>query len=111
MSQLLLVCLLVLSSSQVFAWEKNVDRPGSDFENFPIENDPSVCEQFCRIKKRCVAWTFVRMKPQEGKNAHCWLKDRIPNRTNNSCCISGTKRKHQSRGQPIDSGPELIPID
>lgn len=76
--------------------EDNVDRPGSDYSSFDL-NDPApnsfggpvdACRIQCERDAACRAWTFVR-KGVQGPKARCWLKNRIPNAVSNGCCTSG----------------------
>src|SRR5262245_21092268 len=104
---LLLTCFLFLASSQAFGWENNMDLPGYDYRNFEVSS-PSRCEQICDKEERCWAWTYVRPGVQ-GANARCWLKDRVPRPTRNSCCISGSF-KPRDEGARIDPGSASNPV-
>ena len=71
--------------------EQNVDRPGSDFQNFALPAaDPSLCERACRDSGACRAFTYVRPGGQ-GPNARCSLKNSVPQAVQNGCCISGVR--------------------
>jgi hypothetical protein len=71
--------------------EYDVDRPGSDFQNFDLQAaNPALCRDACLADGRCVAFTYVRPGIQ-GPNARCWLKNAMPNATSNACCISGVR--------------------
>ena len=69
---------------------RNTDRPGSDYNNFEIGGTPDQCRTPCLKDARCQAWTFVKPGIQ-GRRAHCWLKDRVPEAVPNPCCTSGTR--------------------
>ncbi|HEY4975698.1 MAG TPA: PAN domain-containing protein [Steroidobacteraceae bacterium] len=69
---------------------RNTDRPGSDYNNFEIGGTPDQCRMPCLKDARCQAWTFVKPGIQ-GRRAHCWLKDRVPQAVSNPCCVSGTR--------------------
>jgi hypothetical protein len=90
-----LVLGLSLSLIPPGAWaqsfERNVDRPGSDYRNFNIDGSPAACQAACGRDDECRAWTYVRAGYQ-GPLPRCWLKFRIPSPTGNQCCISGVMR-------------------
>lgn len=90
--------------------EEGVDRPGGDYEDFPIGVLPKktksgtaavpslkplssrrICRKACVDDARCMAWTFV--KGDESTRPHCWLKDRVPAPTTDSCCDSGIRQR------------------
>ncbi len=70
--------------------EYGVDRPGKDYKNFNIANDPLICKKHCLNEANCRAWTFVRPGHQ-GPSARCWLKTAVPAAKNAPCCVSGEK--------------------
>lgn len=71
--------------------EYGIDRPGMDYTNFTISNDPKICRNRCLSEGRCKAWTFVRPGHQ-GPSARCWLKATVPAANNAPCCVSGVKQ-------------------
>jgi len=70
--------------------EANIDRPGSDYNNFDLTSaDPSLCKAACeKDGPKCLAWTFVKPGVQ-GPSARCWLKNSVPPAFTNNCCTSG----------------------
>lgn len=69
--------------------EHGYNRRGSDYTNFPIKTgSPITCQKACEEDSSCQAWTYVRPGIQ-ANTAMCWLKDTIPGRTLDACCISG----------------------
>jgi hypothetical protein len=65
---------------------------GFDYRGFALDAGEWVqCRSACKAESACLAWTFVRPDVQ-GPKAHCWLKNKIPPPTPNSCCISGIER-------------------
>ena len=73
------------------SWEPGIDRPGSDYRNFTLANDqPGLCARQCEQERRCAAYTYVKPGIQ-GPKARCWLKDSVPRRVANDCCVSGVK--------------------
>lgn len=74
------------------ALEYDVDRPGSDYNNFDLNAaDPALCMQSCQGDPNCRAFTYVKPGVQ-GPNPRCWLKNQIPTATPNQCCVSGVVR-------------------
>jgi len=73
------------------SFEKNRDRPGSDYRRFEIANpQPALCQQACNNESKCRAWTYVKPGVQ-GNKARCWLKNDVPSAKVSSCCVSGVK--------------------
>jgi len=70
--------------------ENDTDRGGSDYRSFFLnERNPGLCQDACvKDNNRCRAWTYVRPGVQ-GEKPVCFLKDRVPNTSANTCCISG----------------------
>jgi hypothetical protein len=73
--------------------EQNVNRQGGDYRNFevPIERYQS-CLEACEADGKCKAYTYVRQGVQRRKSV-CWLKDSIPAKDPNRCCVSGVIRQ------------------
>ncbi len=71
--------------------EYGVDRPGQDYRSFPLAKPvPQLCRTECARDPDCKAFTYVKPSFQ-GANAVCWLKNAVPDRNANECCISGVK--------------------
>lgn len=70
--------------------ENDTDRGGSDYRSFFLDrNEPALCQDAClKEGDRCRAWTYVRPGVQAEKPV-CYLKDRAPATSANTCCISG----------------------
>ena len=93
--------------SQVLAAEWGIDRPGGDYKNFNLPADqPSLCEQACNAEAQCKAWTFVRPGVQ-GPSARCWLKNMVPPKVVDSCCVSGKKQVAASTFEPNTDRPGM----
>jgi hypothetical protein len=70
----------------------NTDLRGSSYRNFELSADNwSLCQGACKADTQCLSWTYVHPGLQ-GPNARCWLKNKIPQATANSCCTSGIER-------------------
>jgi hypothetical protein len=72
-------------------FESDIDRPGSDYNNFDLAaDDPNLCKEACENDRpQCRTWTFVKAGFQ-GPNPRCWLKNAIPPAFTNNCCTSGS---------------------
>jgi hypothetical protein len=66
--------------------------PGSDYNHFPVQNDDLyTCVNACRNDAQCQAFTYV-----QGPQAHCWLKNTVPGKSPDNCCLSGVKKPQPS---------------
>lgn len=68
--------------------EAGVNRPGLDFRQMSVGNDPAQCRGACEADGKCRAWTFVRPGIQS-VSAQCWLKHSVPSPVASNCCTSG----------------------
>jgi hypothetical protein len=67
------------------------DRPGGDYQSSPVPSgDPADCALACERDRRCRAWSFNYPTDVTG-SAVCWLKNSVPPRTEDSCCVSGVR--------------------
>jgi len=67
------------------------DRPGGDYFNTTVASgDPEDCALLCERDRRCRAWTFS-YPSVAGGSAVCWLKNTVPQRVPESCCVSGVR--------------------
>jgi hypothetical protein len=71
--------------------EDKINRPGSDFKNFPTDGWKT-CEAACAENNVCASWTYVRPGVQ-GPTGHCWLKSRVARPVSDVNTISGVKYK------------------
>jgi len=78
-----------VAQSKFFSFERNVDRPGSDFSNTASES-AEACSFACQLVNHCRAWTFVRPGIQ-GPSGRCFFKDPAPQARRNPCCTSGVR--------------------
>jgi len=71
--------------------EPNTNRFGNDYRNITMDvPDPDLCRTECEKDPKCRAFTYVKPGIQ-GPKARCWLKDRVPAASANSCCVSGSR--------------------
>src|SRR5499425_3568698 len=85
------LCVALCGAPLPAAGQAGFDRPGGDYTGAVERSaDPAACAARCDREPRCRAWSFV-YPGAAGQNAVCWLKNRVPARTENSCCVSGIK--------------------
>src|ERR1700758_4448132 len=95
--RLLRACLMVLALSATAIATRpaqaqtNFDRPGGDYQSSPVPSgDPEDCALMCERDRRCRAWSFsYPTDPAIG--AVCWLKNSVPARVADNCCVSGVR--------------------
>lgn len=79
----------MLGAASALEWNKN--RPGGDYNHFPLVVPlPQQCEVACNGDAQCKAWTYVKPGIQ-GPLAQCWLKNTVPAKVSDNCCVSGKK--------------------
>ncbi|MGA2566106.1 MAG: PAN domain-containing protein [Pseudolabrys sp.] len=84
------LALIVVAVSPAQA-QIGYDRRGGDYLSFPIRNgDPAVCASRCEHDARCRAWSFSYPRTAFALAA-CWLKNRVPARVEDKCCVSGVR--------------------
>jgi PAN domain len=67
------------------------DRRGGDYTSFAIRTgDPALCAARCEREARCLAWAFSYPR-SENANSICWLKNTVPPRVEDNCCVSGVR--------------------
>ena len=85
------LALAVLASAGPAQAQSGYDRIGSDYLNFQIRNgDPAVCAVRCERDARCRAWAFSYPRTNN-VSATCWLKNKVPPRVEDKCCVSGVR--------------------
>ncbi len=71
--------------------QANFDRPGGDYQSSPVPSgDPADCALVCERDRRCRAWSFNYPTDVAG-SALCWLKNSVPARVQDNCCVSGVR--------------------
>ena len=86
-----LACLAAAMMSWPAASQTNFDRPGGDYMNAPISSgDPADCALLCERDRRCRTWSF-NYPNDTSPGAVCWLKNTVPARVQNDCCVSGVR--------------------
>lgn len=67
------------------------DRPGGDYARAPLETrDPADCSMVCERDRSCRAWSFTYPGSPQA-SATCWLKNTLPARVHDNCCVSGVR--------------------
>jgi hypothetical protein len=88
---LLVVCLAVVGVAPPAAAQGNFDRPGGDYLSAPITSgDPADCALLCERDRHCRAWSFNYPTVLD-TGAVCWLKNSVPPRVADNCCVSGVR--------------------
>ncbi len=94
------LCLAIVAViGLIVAWlpvpvaaQANFDRPGADYSRTPVlSGDPADCALLCERDRRCRAWSFNYPTDSSGGGAVCWLKNAVPPRVENPCCVSGVR--------------------
>jgi hypothetical protein len=71
--------------------QANFDRPGGDYTSSAVPSgDPADCALVCERDRRCRAWSFNYPSDTAG-SAVCWLKNSVPARVQDDCCVSGVR--------------------
>lgn len=71
--------------------QANFDRPGSDYTHSEVPSgDPAICALTCERDRKCRAWSF-NYPTGNPDGAVCWLKNAVPSRVENNCCVSGVR--------------------
>jgi PAN domain len=89
------VAALIFSAAAVAAppaqAQASFDRPGGDYQNSPVASgDPVDCALVCERDRRCRAWSF-NYPTDLASGAVCWLKNIVPPRVQDDCCVSGVR--------------------
>ncbi len=80
------------TTSSKYKLEMDINRYGDDYRDFiPAAASAEPCAEACEKDARCKAWTWVKAE-LEGPSGHCWLKNRIPEASHDTCCVSGVRR-------------------
>jgi hypothetical protein len=88
---LAVACIAVVGAAPPAVAQANFDRPGGDYLNAPITSgDPADCALLCEHDRRCRAWSFNYPTVLD-TGAVCWLKNSVPPRVPDNCCVSGVR--------------------
>lgn len=69
----------------------NFDRSGGDYLRADVASgDPDDCAILCERDRRCRSWSFVYPRDPVSAAA-CWLKNSVPPREHNTCCVTGVR--------------------
>lgn len=83
--------LAVVAATPPAQAQANFDRPGSDYHSSPVPSgDPADCALACERDRRCRAWSF-NYPTDVAAGAVCWLKNSVPARIPDNCCVSGVR--------------------
>lgn len=83
--------MMALAAPRPAHAQTNFDRPGADYLRMTLRSgDPADCALACERDRHCRSWSFSY--PGEGSEiAVCWLKNAVPPRIANPCCVSGVR--------------------
>lgn len=82
---------LMLAAPEPIHAQANFDRPGGDYLRSPVPSgDPADCALQCERDRRCRSWSF-NYPTYAAAEAVCWLKNSVPQRVVNNCCVSGVR--------------------
>jgi hypothetical protein len=71
--------------------QSGFDRRGGDYASVQIKSaDPADCAARCERDARCRAWSFSYPRTANTL-AVCWLKNQVPSRLEDKCCVSGVR--------------------
>lgn len=85
-----LLCVTFQSPGPARA-QMGFDRPGGDYARTRIATrDPAECAMTCERDRRCRAWSFD-FPSDPSREANCWLKNTLPPRVSDNCCVSGVR--------------------
>jgi hypothetical protein len=88
---LLSACLVLAVDLRSALAQANFDRPGGDYLSSPVSSgDPADCAMMCERDRRCRAWSF-NYPTDPAAGAVCWLKNTVPSRIQDNCCVSGVR--------------------
>jgi hypothetical protein len=90
-----ILCMAFLAGglmSRAFAWEKDTNRPGHDYQVVDVYSLEE-CANRCKNEQQCQSFTAVipQNLQQSGGAGKCHLKDAVPPPISDKCCISGLK--------------------
>jgi len=87
---LILIGALIAGATAAQA-QVGFDRRGGDYTSFKVPtSDPAVCAARCERDARCRAWNFSYPRTAN-VSAICWLKNQVPPRVEDQCCVSGVR--------------------
>ena len=87
----LIGALAIAGMSGAVLAQTGFDRRGGDYQSIQIRNgDPADCAARCERDARCRAWSFSYPRTETAR-ATCWLKNKVPPRLEDQCCVSGVR--------------------
>jgi hypothetical protein len=87
----LAVAFVAIFSAGSALAQTGFDRRGGDYQRFEIRSgDPAICAARCERDARCLAWSFSYPRTANAL-ATCWLKNKVPPRSDDKCCVSGVR--------------------
>ncbi|MES9878948.1 MAG: PAN domain-containing protein [Candidatus Sedimenticola sp. 1PA] len=97
---------------------QGTNLPGGDMKGLGNVDNPQICQEACSKISRCVSWTWVKpgaipQIPRPDMAGFCALKDKVPNKLADDCCVSGIASIVQSvpGSQAGDTGQSAVVPD
>jgi len=82
--------VVVSPGVSVGSMEANTDMMGYDIRSLDLPlADPAACQAECLQTQNCRAWTYVKPNTKQGGQPRCWLKNPVPGKVPDPCCVSG----------------------
>lgn len=105
---LILFVSMRASASPMGTPQHGVDRPGGDI--MPGFSSPhwSACSTSCATNDQCRAYTYVNPNNTGGQGT-CWLKNKVPAKKSNGCCISGVRLLSPQQSNVDRPGSDIAP--
>ncbi len=85
------LALTVVANATGAHAQTGFDRRGGDYLSMQLRSaDPADCAARCERDARCRAWSFSYPRTETAR-AICWLKNHVPRRLEDKCCVSGVR--------------------
>jgi hypothetical protein len=87
----LLAAAIAVCAGNPASAQSGFDRRGGDYTSFQVRSgDPAVCANRSERDARFRAWSFSYPATARAA-ATCWLKNDVPPRNEDKCCVSGVR--------------------
>ncbi len=101
---LVIFALVLAGLANTARAQTGFDRRGGDYLSLQLKSaDPADCAARCERDARCKAWSFSSPRTERAA-ATCWLKNQVPTRLEDKCCVSGVRGAGvvEPRGGPVE---------
>lgn len=83
-------------------------RPGNPYQSTPVQ-DPSLCEQQCRIDSACRGWNFVKVSPRQSSGV-CELNSQSAAPIPSAVSLSGSGAVNGSSARLVSTGTRTMRV-